>query len=333
MISIGTVFYKENIKDISKFLYYLESSMLYAKKVEEIIFVLNESDQQLFEKLQNFLTKHQSLTAKKSKIILNSVNNVALARKKIVEESTAEWIYFIDPDIIIPESTIRNIQSCLPNTNKHHWAMSGVINQKSDYKILDQSFLFFSKLSGFFKFNFQGSFQMAGSLIDHAPTAHLVLKRSAVIKIGNFSEKFSLVGEDLDLSHRATQGGLSIYFADLPVQHNQNYSLITAIKKFFRYGQVQPEVFFENGFLIKRCYRLLPMVGAIICVGMSFITYKFIFLALVVLLVLALIQKGWAFAFCLTTIYGLGGIWGTLKKIIGLIRSNESTQRTKHSFH
>ena len=108
----------------------------------------------------------------------------------------------------------------------------------------------------------QMSFQGTGvqkKLMNHAPTAHLLLDKEKALKMGGFDSHFKRVGEDLDFSHRCTQQGLSFLFTSSTVLHIQNLSLQNAIEKFFNYGRAQARVICRNGFIKARSYRMLPL--------------------------------------------------------------------------
>ena len=326
MISIGVVFYKEPLKDIDFFLKALklaiETACLNKIKIKQIVFVLNTSDQLL----KNFLVEFQnsmivSASLIEQVLIQNNMNNIGLARRLIIENSTSEWVYFTDPDVILQNDTFVHLgHESLLITKALTLGITGSVVHKAQSKYLQELFNLSRLLNGFSSLAFQGASLKAGLFVDHAPTAHLLVNKSIVQKLGSFSQEFDNCGEDLDLTHRATQQGYSIYFGKSQVMHQQNFTAMTAIKKFFGYGQAQASVFMKNGFCCRRIYRLIPALFSLIFFILCLLVEKKLILFLGFFLV-ALLFFAPQLVFVLFTVftYGMGTVCRLISDVFTLI--------------
>lgn len=75
---------------------------------------------------------------------------------------------------------------------------------------------------------------------EHLPTANVLYLRSAVMAVGNFSDQFSRVGEDVHLSLRLRKAGLKLAWAEsATVDHDQSVGWWQWAKRIFNYGLAQ----------------------------------------------------------------------------------------------
>lgn len=339
MISIGVVFYKESKAEIILFLEHLEAAVANAQcakgHIEEFIFVQNSNDEVLNiflkEKLNYFSEKFEFL---KISFIQNTTNNIGLARKLIIDRSSAEWVYLTDPDVLIQRLSLTNlINEIALVKDKKCYGITGTIDQKSSCELLNEVFRVLNWTGRFLHLAFQGSSKKIGSFVDHAPTAHLLLNKSLVHSLGNFSAILKNCGEDLDLTHRATQNDLFIYFGSSQVTHQQNFEFNHAVKKFFDYGQAQAWVFIKNGFCRRRIYRLIPAAGVFaILAGASIATKVAVKIAVIIFLSVLLLKPQIIFMFFAITTYGLGTVYGFTLELNSLIARTLFRQKAKKSF-
>lgn len=339
MISIGVVFYKESKAELLIFLEHLEAAIVNANRetsqIEELIFVQNSKDEALSiflnERLNYFSKKYVSL---KIIFIQNTANNIGLARKLIMDHGSVEWVYLTDPDVLMQELSLTSlINETALIKNKKCLGITGTIDQKSNCELLNEVFKILNWSGRFFNLAFQGSSKKIGSFVDHAPTAHLLLNKSQVKALGNFSAEMKSCGEDLDLTHRATQNDLFIYFGSSRVTHQQNFEFDQAIKKFFEYGQAQAWVFIKNGFCRRRFYRLIPAVGIfVLVVGASMATKSAATIGFIAFLLVLLLKPQFIFMVSAIISYGLGTVYSFTLELNSLIARTFFRQKTKKSF-
>lgn len=343
MISVGVVFYDESPVVRDDFLNRLSKAMIQSqhseKRVGEVIFVLNSNGIELENHLKKFLQTTNDLALNiTTKLIKNSENNIGLARKKIVESSQADWIYFTDPDVQFEDDLFQKLGTDFNNINKNinlgKWfGITGQIVQSSDTLLLENMFKFLSNLSGLFNFSFQSVSPYRGFKVDHAPTAHLLLNKNIVLKLGNFSELFTRHGEDLDLTHRATMEQYSIYFGSTKVTHMQNLGILDLIKKFFNYGRVQAKVFFKNGSSRQRLYRMTPALGVALIGPLAFVVGPVFSVGVVLLFLMLATAKNHLLLTALVILtYGTGTIIQIFTELNALITRALFSQKTRQRF-
>ncbi len=226
------------------------------------IFVLNHEQSEIRQSIINWLTENSlgHLTCYE-----NPMNNLGFARHIILTQSRHELIYFTDPDVEIPSGSVRQLVFLAEN----HGALKipqkiagygGLVEHRSTNLFLNQTFELLKKISRYFPFAFQVQSHPVMSAVDHLPTCHLLLKKSAAITIGGFSHLQRRRGEDTDFTHRAYN--LNYRFLFLPsaqVLHWQNLSTLEWYIKIFNFGRTQIKVQktnYRNGL---RPYRLLPL--------------------------------------------------------------------------
>lgn len=313
MISIGVVFYNEKQENLNLFFNYFSNALSRSSaencNIKEIIFVQNSKNKLMERYLTDFLNKlKKSNEFLNVSLIQNTVNNISLARRKIIESAIADWVYFTDPDVYLNETVFVDLASDIVNCQAFKiLGITGQLFQKSDVGHLNSFFKIADSIGNILNLAFQGSKKKIGTLIDHSPSAHLLLNRSIVLQLGNFSSEFTKCGEDLDLTHRATQNGFLIYFGKSSVVHVQNFGFADAAKKFFHYGQAQAEVFLKNGFCLKRIYRLVPAAGSLAIAVFLFGANKMILICTgVMLMVVLLLKAELIFSLFFAIIYGVG---------------------------
>lgn len=346
MIAIGVVFYKEHNHCLDQFFSCLTTALRKSidKKIEikEIIFVLNSRDESVRKYLLSFLKVIETMNCgMKTELIQNSKNNIGLARRKILESAQTDWVYFVDPDVSIQENTFVILASEIAEQASKKWlGITGTISHESSSRLLQEVFNISSITSEFLKFDFQGTLRKTGTVVNHAPTAHLLLNKKVALKLGNFSSDYCRYGEDLDLTHRATQSGYAIGFGRSHVTHHQNFSEVHALKKFFNYGRVQFLVFRKNGFCRQRWYRLLPglsMALAIFIIAWVLCSVEKTLnanlgLITVPILIITIFKPDLIFAVLALFAYGCGTIYSCISELNSLIAGAIFGKKSKKNF-
>lgn len=339
MISIGVVFYKESKANLIMFFDHLTNSLAMAQKqnckILEIIFVQNSSDQNLklflMETLNDFKIKNDSL---KIHLIQNTINNIGLARKTIVDRATTEWIYLTDPDVHLQESVFVELTREIYESKKYKcFGITGAINQKFKISFLNAVFKNLNWIDRFLNLAFQGISKKSGTLVDHAPTAHLLLNKSVTQELGNFSSEASRCGEDLDLTHRATQQGYLIFYGNSQVTHYQDFGIDHALKKFFEYGKAQAFVFLKNGLCRRRLYRLIPaLVTLVFIAALPIVNTSAVAVFLIALFSILLLKPQMGFVTLVVLTYGFGTLFGFILELYALITRSLFRENSEKSF-
>lgn len=277
----------------------------------EWIFVLNHEQPEIRKWISTWLMDN----IKNTLCYENPSNNLGFARQLILEKSSNDYIYLVDPDIeIIPDSLKKLIQ--LADTkvadcdNLKYLGFGGTVVHKSDNYFLQSTFNFMSWLSKLIPLSFQIQNHSHLVVVDHLPACHLLLSRKFSIQIGGFSSALDSCGEDLDFTHRAYN--LNYRFIFLPsaqVIHWQNLSLTKWFSKIFTQGRIQIAVQKINLKGGLRFYRLLPLILLVGLLTLSFFSAYFLLFVLSALLIIALANIS-CFGFFLTLItYALGELF------------------------
>lgn len=261
-LTIATVIYNE-IQYLSRFVQNLKNEVAPLNLQVEWLFVLNHSQKETKNEILKILS--QELT--EFSYYENTTNNLGLARNLLLQKSQSPLVYFTDPDILHKSRSLSKLYSLchLDLEKKHIIGYTGPVIHQSNNPKLHKTFSYFHTISKKMPLSFQIQNHMFLNSVDHAPTCHVLVKRADALEIGGFSSTLSIVGEDLDFSHRAY--GLQKRFIFLPeaqVIHEQNFSLLPWLKKVFLFGRAQIAIHRLNWHLPLRIYRLLPCLFVLI---------------------------------------------------------------------
>lgn len=226
------------------------------------IIVLNHPNKNITNQINLWLKNN----LKNVSYFVNLENNIGSARQKILETASTDYIYFIDPDICLTKSSIKPLLDFLYNDQTQYLiGCGGPSFFRSSNRYLQINFILLTKLASFIPFAFQVQNHSKIQTVDHLPTCHLLVKRELALKIGGFSKKFQICGEDLDFSHRAAIEGLKfVFIPQASVFHWQNLNFKSWFKKVFLYGRTQILVQAQHTKQKIRWYRLYPALLLII---------------------------------------------------------------------
>lgn len=204
--------------------------------------------------------------ANKENIGFGRANNEAL------RNAGGEYILFLNPDTLLSEHTLSD---CLSFMDRHSEA--GVLGVRmlhpdgtfalESRRGLPTPFAACCKLFGltkvFPKSKWFGQYYMQ-YLDEHAVCpiwvvsgACMMARRSVLLKVKGFDDRFFMYGEDIDLSYRITKMGLQNYYLPTPIIHYKGES---TEKSSFRYVHVFYDamlIFFNKHF--KKSYFLLAI--------------------------------------------------------------------------
>jgi hypothetical protein len=259
-LTVGVVFYREKASDLNVFFSYLQCSIDRAIKVLQtnvnFVFVFNDGHNETY---LSVLTHLKTEFKFPFKILINEKNNIGQARQMILVHSDTPLVYFTDPDVFQNEESLKNIFSSADLLKENNIiGITGPLEHVFKLRHMNLIFQALSWAGSILQLSFQGVAKQR-LLVDHAPTAHLLLNKSKALSVGGFRSQFERFGEDLDFSHRCTILGYAFHFSQSKVIHNQSIPFLLIVEKFFKYGRAQTLVFMENGLIKNRCYRLLPM--------------------------------------------------------------------------
>ena len=248
MIAIGIVTYKDNLSLLS--LLNLIGLSPRASEINEIIIVDNGASANLKDELAEFENKYFGVVGNRVKIRLFSSdqNSIGLARKMIVNASTSQFIAFIDPDCRPSLGWVDALFAAVDQfeVDKNLVGITGPIESVSQSATVHQliqilfSNSFLAKRFSQFATSASSSKRAAmGSSFRPATgsTSNLLLKREFVLAVGNFSERFSRVGEDLELSIRLRRNGYHFAWCEqMKIQHSVPDSISKWLRKIYQYG-------------------------------------------------------------------------------------------------
>ena len=198
------------------------------------------------------------------KLIENTVNvGFGKANNMALNESSGDYILFINPDTLVGEDTLR---SCLSFYESHpHTGGIGVRMLKPNGTFAPESrrglptpFTSFCKILGLSKIfprsRVFGRYYMRyldereANPIEVVSGAFMMAPHSVLNKVGGFDEDFFMYGEDIDLSYRILQAGYQNYYLPARILHYKGES---TEKSSYRYVYVFYEamlIFYDKHF-------------------------------------------------------------------------------------
>ncbi len=252
-------------------------------------------------------------------------NNMGEARAWILEHSSSELVYFIDVDVTPDSNTILLLSNALSQhiNDSSVCAASGPLQVSGTNEFQKRLALLQASWWGNF-----GSAQMKNSfaekLISHAPTAHLLVKRSDYLKAGSFNTSFDKTGEDLEIHWRLSQMNKKILWVkEAHAKHQVAQDLIQWLKKSFKYGAAQTQTarVHLSFFLTRKCLPLWLFLVAIYLIGEAPL-YFCIFVALYFFSILVSAARlSPRYALAITGLLFSTHIFYLFGEIFGLLRS------------
>lgn len=250
--------------------YYLEqcvdSVQRATKGLEVEIFVVdNHSSDDSVDYLKRRFADTITLIECNHNLGFAKANNIAIS------QSSGEYVLLLNPDTFVGENSIRQV---LDFMDAHpHAGGAGVMMHNADGSIARESrrglptpYVSLLKMLGLSSRYYMShlSWTEPGQ-IDVVSGAFMMLRRSALEKVGLLDEDFFMYGEDIDLSYRIKKGGYENWYIPAHIVHYKGES---TQKTSFRYVHVFYQamlIFFRKhyghlGFLLT-----LPVKIAIYC--------------------------------------------------------------------
>ena len=171
----------------------------------------------------------------------------ARANNEAIRCSQGRYVLLLNPDTIITEHTLVDCVSYLDTRPDAGGLGTYMLRTDGSFAYesrrgLPTPFVAFCKMSGlckmfphsrlFGKYYMRYLNEMEESEIEVISGAFMMLRRSALEKVGLLDEAFFMYGEDIDLSYRLLKGGFKNYYIPSPILHYKGES---TEKSSFRY--------------------------------------------------------------------------------------------------
>lgn len=185
-------------------------------------------------------------------------NREIAAARDLVVHGESRFVGFIDSDVEAPPNWVAQMAAELDRD------LDLVAVASSNRPPRGES-AFEDALGALFEvpWNFLGSpqaLQQIGAFrdVDHLSSCAVLYRREAVLEVGGYDYRFTVVGEDLELSRRLRRVGKLRLLGVQPVIHRQDRSEFGWWRRMFRYGWGQIEV------MRKHPAAILSLKGALI---------------------------------------------------------------------
>ena len=273
------------------------------------------------------------------KIFSSPLNNLGLARATLVRKSQYDRIAWTDSDCRLPNHWISDLLHCWRYTPSAV-AIGGpsrLPEQKWWQKMVNLSL---SHPLGH-GWSPQAWKVPKRAKVSHIPTTNGLFSKQAVLSVGNFSEKYKFVGEDLDLGLRLKKEGELILFPYPRVTNNYAKSYFESLKRLFFFGTTRQDFVFKGlkdlfcfGTAIRKnksswlhfSFLLFPLMTVFLILGLFQRYFLLPPLLYLLILIFASISVGFKnkkraslllplFWFLQHFSYSMGATWGFFRKL------------------
>ena len=193
------------------------------------------------------LRVRDSVKSHGGRYVRREVNSLGGARDQALRLLESELLAFVDADVELPRNWLNTLRSFLADPrNEACWGVASVLSVPRDSKFDRAMALAMSTPLAHLGTSQATQIRTERSVL-HLATAAVLFRRRRVLEVGGFSDQFSRVGEDLELSYRlmGASGANLRRLVLLPrptVIHHQDQALGTWAARVFRYGWSQSEV-------------------------------------------------------------------------------------------
>lgn len=217
------------------------------------------------------------------------VNNLGAARDQALRLSNSDLLAFVDADVELPRDWLKTLRNFLADRqNEVCWGVASALSAPQNSSFDRAMALAMSTPLAHLGTSQAWQLRTERS-VRHLATAAVLFRRRRVLEAGGFSDQFSRVGEDLELSYRLMRASGEKFrrLVLLPkpiVTHHQDQALGTWAKRVFRYGWSQSEVARAHPrHIFSR--KLIPfLMGAVglVSLGAAFAGYPILLAILIV---------------------------------------------------
>jgi GT2 family glycosyltransferase len=262
-------------------------------------------------------------------------------RNMAVKNATGEIVYFLDDDSLVPPDTFMKIVSRFGEGGID--VIGGPSIPPSEDKFLQQCFAscFASPFGGFnirHRHRRSGSFR--GATERELISCNLAMRREVYINENGLNENLYPNEENEFLDRLHSKGYGLFYDPDIYVFRSMRIGFIDFFKQIFTYGRGRMDQTFINPVFIK-IYHFVPLAFVLylfslpFCLLSNWLCNFYYFLPLFIYTILnlgfslkvAIEKRAWRYGvlmppvfFACHTAYGLGSLWGLIKKVFRIKR-------------
>ncbi len=273
----------------------LRSLLRQTLQPKEVLIIDHQSEDQTFTIIKNFQKAHPTFPLK---VVQRSGNHLGRSRQELLSHAQFPYVAFIDGDCEAPKNWLKQLAVALQIESQKNPLLAGVggPNRLPCSTEIHQAInLSLDSLLGDLSKSPQAYKPKVPSKVNHLATTNALFIKSALIRIGGFSAKFSAYGEDLELGLRLTDRGSELLLLPEPVVINhcaKNFGEWLA--RMFRFGKAQGHLLLLRGWL--KPLPLIPFLFApVLLVGLLagvFFSVVFKVIAFYILLTLVF-SFGW----------------------------------------
>lgn len=291
----------------------------------EFLFVDNDSTDRSNEIIQ-------SAKLPNCRIFHRNLNHLAEARNQSLQNSTHEYLYFIDSDCSLNENTWSELLKNADFDHFHGWGGSQKFPDTVPFlSVLDEMRTHYL---GHF-----GSAQMKvpkyPTEVDHLSTTHVLYKKEMLLNVGGFDSRLATSAEDLELSLRIQQKNYRLQLIpSSQVNHFICRNLLDWLKKAWRNGVWQTRLVAVN-FSILKTRRFWPPAILLFLLLADFDITPYLIIFYLVYLLFLTYKKKQALALYLLflsthAVYFISGLYGYCLAFHDFIISKVLPKRTKN---
>jgi GT2 family glycosyltransferase len=172
-------------------------------------------------------------------------NNMGAARAEAVMAARTDWLAFLDADCVVDDAWMSKALATVTEVSPRVAAFGGPWIPAGENEKLFRSL--FKTFFGHFNMPQIQNVERA-RLVRHIPTACVVFRRADLLAAGNFDERRTAVGEDLDMSYRLLSRGHALMLVpDLRFQHYLPAKLGCWVRKIRKYGDARIRAAVQHG--------------------------------------------------------------------------------------
>ena len=196
-------------------------------EIYEIIIVDNNSTDNTYETIKNFIKNNKNKTRAKIKLLQENKKSSYATRNKGIKHSQGELLCFLDSDMWVDDSYLQKIYSTYRSSKTDYFYLGCNVKIIMDKKnVFEKTNL----LTGFpiKKYINKGHF---------APTCCLITNRAVIKKVGIFNDNL-VSGGDWEFGQRVYRNNIQQRYGEkITVYHPARKTFASLFKKHYRFGR------------------------------------------------------------------------------------------------
>ena len=232
-ITVALVCYQEK----EKLRYILEDLKQQSafKQIGEVLLIQNDDCERTKKTAQGFLSQLPLV------ILSNPVNNLGLARAKVVKKAKYDWIAWTDSDCRLPKKWLESLVFQWDKINQKHLAAIGGPNRLPEKQLWQKAVNLSLNFAIGHGWSPQTWIPKQARKSSHIPTTNGLFLKKAILQAGNFSSNYPLIGEDLDLGSRLKRQGHLLLCPSPIVINSYADTYFDSLKRLFFFGSAQSQ--------------------------------------------------------------------------------------------